>query len=86
MLELTPGSELERAAEEFFRAARSYREAMKRDPEGRKHLGGVIFIKHDDGSCVVYSESPKYTTQIANMTHDKHSDELVFSELLEKDE
>jgi hypothetical protein len=80
-MKLPPDSDLTQAAEKLFQAARAYREAMKRDPEGRKRLGGVVFIRHEDGSCVVYSESSNYTRQIMMMTYDKHSDQLVFSEL-----
>ncbi len=77
MIVIDTNSELDLAAEEFFRAAYKYREAMKR--HAPKELGGVIFVRRDS-ECLVYSEMERYTQQVCSMTHDRAKDEMVFTE------
>jgi hypothetical protein len=81
-IEIEPGSELDRAADAFFKAARAYREAMK--SRAPTELGGVVFVRRGHES-VVYSQSERYTQQIAAMSFDRHKDEIVFSEAPEEE-
>lgn len=78
---IEPGSELDKAAADFFQAARAYREAIKKYLPEERH--GVIWLEWD-GELVLHSESSKYTRQIASMTFDRYRDEVVFFEVEEE--
>lgn len=83
MIEIERGSELDKAAEEFFAAAYRYRAAIKKHAPSQ--LGGVLWLRRGV-ECVVYSEHEGYTRDIASMQHDRHLDKIVFAEADEPEE
>lgn len=77
-IEIEPGSELDKAAQEFLAAARKYRQAVKK--YAPKQFGGIIWLKAEN-EVVIYSESGRYANQIGTMTFNEFGNEIVFTVL-----
>jgi hypothetical protein len=76
------GTELDREAELFFKAAYRYRQYIKRHHSAT--LGGVIWVRRGN-ELIAYSECQQYTEQICSVTHSTAGDKLVFDEVSHPD-